>query len=75
LKAERSILHRDDRMTAEEESRETKQEQDEGWHEPRFLDYMVMRVKPLPANRILANYSVGLSAAVPRTMEETERSA
>jgi type IV secretion system protein VirB11 len=30
------------RMTAEEESRETKQEQDEGWHEPRFLDYMVI---------------------------------
>jgi hypothetical protein len=43
-------------MTAEEESRETKQEQDEGWHEPRFLDYMVMKVKPLPPNRILAGY-------------------
>jgi len=56
LKAERSILYRDGRMAAEEESRETKQEQDEGWHEPRFLDYMVMKVKPLPANRIFANH-------------------
>jgi hypothetical protein len=28
LKAERRILHRDGRMTAEEESRETKQEQE-----------------------------------------------
>ena len=43
-------------MTAEEESRETKQEQDESWHEPRFLDYIVMKVKPLPENRILANH-------------------
>src|SRR5262249_34556025 len=44
------------RMTAEEELPETKQDQDEGWHEPRFLDYMVMKVKPLTANRILANH-------------------
>jgi hypothetical protein len=34
-------------MTAEEESRKTKQEQGERRHRPRFLDYMVMRVKPL----------------------------
>jgi hypothetical protein len=32
LKAESRILHRDGRMTAEEESRETKQEHDQGWH-------------------------------------------
>jgi len=32
LEAESRILHRDGRMTAEEESRETKQEQDQGWH-------------------------------------------
>jgi hypothetical protein len=54
LKAESSILHRHGRMTAEEESRETKQE--EGRHGPRFLDYMVMKVKPLSADRILASH-------------------
>ena len=43
-------------MTAAEESRETKQEQDEGRHEPRFLDYIGMKVKPLQTNRILANH-------------------
>ena len=32
LQAERRILHRDGRITAEEESRETKQEQNQGWH-------------------------------------------
>jgi len=37
-------------MTAEEESRETKQEQED-------LDYMVMKVKPLSADRILASHS------------------
>jgi hypothetical protein len=63
LKAESRILHRDGRMTAEEEARETKQEQDEGWHEPRFLDYMVIKVKPLPANRILANHNMHLKHA------------
>jgi hypothetical protein len=31
-RAESRILHRDGRMTAEEESSETKQEQDQGWH-------------------------------------------
>jgi hypothetical protein len=50
LKAKTSILRRHGRMTAEEESRKTKQEQDEGRHRPRFLDYMVMKIKPLSAN-------------------------
>jgi len=36
-----------------------RQEQDEGWHEPRFLDFIVMKVKPLPENRILANQFPG----------------
>jgi hypothetical protein len=45
-------------MTAEEESRKTKQEQGEGRHRPRFLDYMVIKVKQLSANRILANHKV-----------------
>src|SRR6516225_3485630 len=53
-----SILRRHGRMTAEEESRKTKQEQGEGWHRPRFLDHMLMKVKPLSANRILANHSL-----------------
>src|SRR6516165_12707890 len=57
LKAKSSILRRHGRMTAEEESRKTEQEQGEGRHRPRFLDYMVMKVKPLSANRILANHS------------------
>jgi hypothetical protein len=57
LQAESSVLHRDGRMTAEEESRATKQQQDEGRHEPRFLDYMVTKVKRLPANRILAKHT------------------
>ena len=57
LEAESSILDRHGRMTAEEESRKTKQEQDEGRHRPRFLGYMVMKVKPLSANRILANHN------------------
>ena len=50
LKAKSSILHRHGRMTAKEESRKPKQEQGEGRHRPRFLDYMVMKVKPLSAN-------------------------
>ena len=58
LEAESSILDRHGRMTAEEESRKTKQEQDEGRHRPRFLGYMVMKVKPLSANRILANHII-----------------
>jgi hypothetical protein len=57
LKAKSSILRRHGGMTAEEESRKTKQEQGEGRHRPRFLDYMLMKVKPLSANRILANHS------------------
>jgi hypothetical protein len=55
LKAKSSILRRHGRMTAEEESRKTKQEKGEGRHRPRFLDHMQMKVKPLSANRILAN--------------------
>jgi len=47
LKAKRSILRRHGRMTAEEESHQTKQEQGEGRHRPRFFDHMVMKVKPL----------------------------
>jgi hypothetical protein len=44
LKAESRILHRDGRMTAEEESRETKQERTKVGIEPRFLDYMAIKV-------------------------------
>src|SRR5215471_20250531 len=44
-------------MTAKEESRKPKQEQGEGRHRPRFLGHMLMKVKPLSANRILANHS------------------
>src|SRR5215471_15489863 len=43
-------------MTAKEESRKPKQEQGEGRHRPRFLGHMLMKVKPLSANRILANH-------------------
>jgi hypothetical protein len=32
LQAESRVLHCDGRMTVEEESPETKQEQDQGWH-------------------------------------------
>src|SRR5215469_1230750 len=56
LKAKSRILRRYGRMTAEEESRKTKQEQGEGRHRPRFLNHMLMKVKPLSANRILANH-------------------
>jgi hypothetical protein len=56
LKAKSSILRRHGRMTAEEESRKTKQEQGEGRHRPRFLVYMVMKINPPSANRILANH-------------------
>ena len=62
-KAESRILHHDGRMTAEEESRETKQEQEEGRHRPRFLDYRVMKVKPLSADRILASHRRDLATA------------
>src|SRR5215469_506896 len=57
LKAESSILRRHGRMTAEEESRKTEQGQGEGRHRPRFLDHMLMKVKPLSENRILANHN------------------
>ena len=63
MKTESSILHRHGRMTAEEESRETKQEQEEGRHRPRFLDYRVMKVKPLSADRILASHRRDLATA------------
>src|SRR5262249_37313257 len=66
LKAESRVLHRDGRMTAEEESRETKQEQDEGWHEPRFLDSIVMKVKPLPANRTRSPCFIVNPGALPK---------
>jgi hypothetical protein len=56
LKAKSSILRRHGRMTAKEESRKPKQEQGEGRHRPRFLGHMLMKVKPLSANRILANH-------------------
>jgi hypothetical protein len=39
LKGKSSILCRHGRMTAEEESRKTEQEQGEGRHRPRFLDH------------------------------------
>jgi hypothetical protein len=52
LKAKSSILRRHGRMTAEEESRKPKQQQGEGRHRPRFLDHMVMKVKPLSAPNI-----------------------
>jgi hypothetical protein len=60
LKAKSRILRRHGRMTAEEESRKPKPEQGEGRHRPRFLDYMVIKVKPLSANRILANHNIRL---------------
>ena len=49
------VLDGDGRGTAEEESCETKQEQDEGWHEPRVLGYIILKVKLLWADGILAN--------------------
>jgi len=55
LKAQSSILRSHGRMTAEEESCKPKQQQGEGRHRPRFLDHIVMEVKPLSARRILAN--------------------
>jgi len=56
LKAKSRILRRHGRMAAEKESCKPKQEPGEGWHRPRFLGYMLMKVKPLSANRILANH-------------------
>ena len=54
MKAESGVLHSQSRMTAEEESRETKQKQHEGRHEARFLVYIVMKVKPLLVGGLLA---------------------
>src|SRR5215831_5827533 len=56
LKAESGVLHSQSRMTAEEESRETKHKQHEGRHEARFLVYIVMKVKPLRVGGLLANH-------------------
>ena len=46
------VLSRESCVTAEEEPHKTKQ--DKGWHEPRFLAYIVMKVKPLRAYGLLA---------------------
>lgn len=43
-------------MTAQEESHETKQGQDEDRHEPRFLVSPALKVKSLPADRLLASH-------------------
>jgi hypothetical protein len=48
LNAESSVLHRDGAMTTEEESQQTKQRQDEGRHEPRYLVFPALKVKSLP---------------------------
>jgi len=47
LNAERGVFQGDGSMTAEEEPGETKEEQDEGWHESRFLGYVDLKVKLL----------------------------
>jgi len=73
LKAKSSILRRHGRMTAEKESRKTKQEQGEGRHRPRFLDYMLMKVKPLSANRILANHRPFPVPWVPRVRTDVAK--
>jgi hypothetical protein len=51
LNAESSVLHRDGAMTTEEESQQTKQGQDEGRREPRFLVFPALKVKSLPTDR------------------------
>ena len=56
LNAESGVLHRDGDMTAQEESHETKQGQDEDRHEPRFLVSPALKVKSLPADRLLASH-------------------
>jgi hypothetical protein len=55
LKPESGVLYRDGRVPAKEESRETKQQQYEGRHEPRFLVYIALKVKRLEADGVLAN--------------------
>ena len=62
MKAKSGVLHRESSVTAEEEPREAKQEQDKGRHEPRFLAYVVMKVKPLRADGLLANHSLRATA-------------
>jgi hypothetical protein len=49
-------------MTAQEESHETKQGQDEDRHEPRFLVSPALKVKSLPADRLLASQSMEIAA-------------
>ena len=58
LNAESGVLHRDGAMTAQEESHETKQGQDEDRHEPRFLVSPALKVKSLPADRLLASHKL-----------------
>src|SRR5215831_3438300 len=58
-------------MTAKEESRKPKQEQREGRHRPRFLGHMLMKVKPLSANRILANHRMTGHSEIGRTGAKT----
>ena len=55
LKTESGVFYRDGRMTAEQESRDTKKEEDKGRQESRFLVYIARKVKLLRANGILAN--------------------
>jgi hypothetical protein len=59
LNGESGVLHRDGDMAAQEESHETKQGQDEDRHEPRFLVSPALKVKSLPADRLLASHRVG----------------
>jgi hypothetical protein len=56
LNAESGVLHRDGDMTAQEESHETKQGQDEDRHEPRFVVSPALKVKSSPADRLLASH-------------------
>jgi hypothetical protein len=55
LNADSGVLHRDGDMTAQEESHETKQGQDEDRHEPRFLGSPALKVKSLPADGCLTD--------------------
>ena len=57
LNAESSVFHRDGAMTTEEESQQTKQGQDEGRHEPRFLVFPALKVKSLPTDRLLMSHN------------------
>jgi hypothetical protein len=51
LNAESGVLHRAGRMTAEEESHKTKQEQDEGRHEAWIIRPHMMKVKLVAGGR------------------------